>query len=87
MRGSNARGCVYLITALRRGVETINGTIGRNSSEGVSIEFSSRDYDDIVYIYDWEEDGVYGRLPIAIAVSDAQECLGNYIHSLNKNSF
>ncbi len=75
LRGSKARGCVYFIASMTVGMKDINGTIGRNDS-AVSQEFDSSHFDDIVYFYDWEENGSYGRLPLTFAISDALRCTG-----------
>ena len=74
--GSTALGCYYIFTSVREGVEHINGTIGRNAIAGVNLGFSRRSYDDILYVYDWKDNGSFGRLPFALAVSDTGYCSG-----------
>ncbi len=76
LTGSTALGCSYIITSVREGVEHINGTIDRNATAEMKLKFSRRSFDDIVYVYDWEEDGSFGRLPFVLAVSDAKHCSG-----------
>ena len=78
MHQSSAQGCAYLITSRMDALDDLNGTISQSNPDGVELEFNRRDYDDIVYIYDWEESGMYGTLPLVIAVSDAQKCRGTF---------
>ena len=62
VEGSDARGCTYTISAA--GVQTANGTIARNNTVGMMVELvATSGYDELV-LYDLENDGTTGTLPI-----------------------
>ena len=67
LRGSDARGCVYTLVSMS-GEDIKTGNIARGDTEEVAVE--QPPYRELI-VYDWENDGTIGSVPIRRDVSSA----------------
>ncbi len=75
LRGSDAKGCVYILVSGMEGVGNVTGTIERGNSGGVSIKLL--DIPDFIELlaFDWEQDNRTGNITIMGATSSLGSCL------------
>ena len=72
--GSDARGCVYTLVSEVEGVDNITGEIERTNSEGVMVGLPHVGCYGELLVYDREEDGSIGSVPIREDISSDGIC-------------
>ena len=71
--GSDARGCVYVITG-DDVMGNVTGTIARSNSIGVIAELADGNTYSEIFAYDWENDNSSGSLPVLESILSIETC-------------